>query len=224
MFKFIFAAAAAFFASSSFAETFVADAPERTLYFVGPIGTEVVAKANQVEKLSAASSDPITFVINSPGGQVLPGLQLISAMRVAKLRGVQIRCFVPIMAASMAFQFLAECSERYGMANTLLLFHPMSMGVSGSFTQAQFLYFSRQLGLLEKPLRDDLIRLMQINPKTFEYHYRNETMWTSVSILTVAPDFIQIVDNVEGVKGPFDLSGQGGGAEESFKKRQRLVH
>lgn len=224
MFKFILAAAAAFFASSSFAETFVADAPERTVYFIGPIGPEVVGKANVVEALSAASTAPITFVINSPGGQVLPGLQLISSMRVAKLRGVKIRCLVPIMAASMAFQFLAECSERYTFANTLLLFHPMSLGVQGRFTQAQFLYFGRQLGILEKPMRDDLIRLMQIDPKVFYYHYRNETMWTADSILTVAPDFVKIVDNVKGVKGPFNLSGQPGGAEDSFKKRQGLTH
>lgn len=223
MFKFILAASAAFFASTSLAETFVADAPERTLYFIGPIGPEVIAKADTLEKLSVESDDPITLIINSPGGQVLPGLQLISAMRVAQSRGVKIRCLVPIMAASMAFQFLAECSERYAFANSLLLFHPMSLGVRGNFTQEQFLYFGKQLGILEKPMREDLIRLMKIDRKTFTYHYQHETMWTALSLLVVAPDFVTIVDGVKGVNGPFNL-GPGRGAEESFKRRQRLTH
>ena len=84
------------------ARTFVTN--ERTVYFTGVIGGNAIAKAAAIEALSAASSDPIKFVINSPGGAVLPGLQVISAMRVAKARGVKFECFVPVLAASMAFQ------------------------------------------------------------------------------------------------------------------------
>lgn len=207
MFKFVCTALAALcfsLPSNSQAKTFKAD-PDRLISFVGVIRSDVLPLASQIEKFSQQSTKPIYLLINSPGGSVIAGLQVLSAMKVAKERGVVFKCFTPVMAASMAFQILVNCNERYSLNNSLLLWHPMRASLQGSFTSEELLYEGGRLKALEKPLVLDLIRVLKISPNQFFYHYRHETMWTGDQINELSPGFLQIVDDFTGIKGAFDL-------------------
>ena len=112
-------------------------AGERTLTVIGPIGAGAIETAHKIERLSAKSSDPIYIVINSPGGGVLAGSQLSQAMDIARARDVKVVCAVGSMAASMAFQLLPHCTERYALPNSLLLFHPSRVFVMFGVITAQ---------------------------------------------------------------------------------------
>lgn len=179
--------------------------PERTIEFRGPIGGSVIKAAARIETLSAASSDPIYFLINSPGGAVLPGIQVISAMNIAKARGVRFICAAPVMAASMGFQFLVNCDERYVFKYSLLLWHPMKQFIMGGMDKEDLLYASKKIRSLEKPLLAELFEALRISRKEFLYHYRHETMWTAVELKELCPHFIEIVDDIKGVKNLFGL-------------------
>jgi len=183
-------------------QTFTAN-KERTVYFKGVIGGSAIKQASRIEALSRVSAANIDFVINSPGGSVLPGLQVISAMRVAKARGVKFRCFVPVLAASMAFQILAECNKRYTLVNTLLLWHPVKISSSEPMDATTLLYYGQDLRRLERPLVADLIRALNISRETFMYHYRHETLWTATQLMELSPNFISIVDNFANITDPF---------------------
>lgn len=202
--KFYLSLCALLLSSSAFGSTFVAN-PDRTVYLRGPVADNALTIATNIEKLSRAGSQPIDMIINSPGGSIITGLQIISAMEVAKQRGITIRCFVPMLAASMGFQVFAHCSERYVLEQSLLLWHPARIFVLfGAFTSGELLYQGRELKKIEAPLARYLIRVMGVDTKFFNYHYRHETLWLARD-LRKETDFFEIVDSFENVVGPYNL-------------------
>lgn len=188
--------------SPLFGSTFTAD-PSRTVYIRGVVGGNALAVAGQIEKLSSDSERPIDIIINSPGGSILAGLQTISAMEVAKERGVTIRCFVPHLAASMAFQIFMHCDERYALEQTMLLFHPATVGGGNGFNTEDLLYWGDRLRKMELPLVKKLIKTLGVSRKFFFYHYRNETMWLGSELIKETTCF-SLVTNFKNVIGPYE--------------------
>ncbi len=206
MLKFL-AAFAAFFvlATAAPAESmFVAD-KGRTLYLRGEVRENALVLASQVAELSQSSKRPITIVINSPGGSIHAGLQLMSAIHVAQQRGTQVRCFVPVLAASMAFQILSVCDERYTLQYSLLLFHPARVFLFGPYMADDLAYQSDQLRLVEDRLKNDLAARIGLDRKEFDYHYSHETLWLAADLNKVTGNYFEIVDNFSGVDRAFDL-------------------
>jgi ATP-dependent protease ClpP protease subunit len=205
MFKvFIAALAALFMSATASAQTFKAD-PKRSIYIKGEIGGSIVQQAAQMVTLAGTSKAPIDVIITSPGGGVYAGLQFISAMHLAQARGIQIRCFVPLMAASMGFQILAECDQRYAFRYALLLWHPVKSSSRDPQTSEDLLYGSRRLKAIEKGLVRVLIAKLGITRKEFFYHYVHETLWLGYELVDFAPGFIEIVDDAVNVPNPYDL-------------------
>ena len=167
---------------------------ERTIYIVGEIGgRNSLDTARKIEQLSSEGK-PITLIINSPGGSIVAGLQIISAMRVAKARGNEIHCVVPILAASMGFQIFINCDKRYTLTESLLLFHPATTGLQGN--KEEVLYASERLKAIEEPLIKDLFRVLRMPKDVFIYHYKNQTMWIAPELKTLCPHLFIIVDDV----------------------------
>lgn len=179
--------------------------PERTILIRGVIGGNGLAIAAHIERLADGKGAPIYIVINSPGGSVLTGSQIISAMHVAKSRGHKFICAVPVLAASMGFQIFVHCDQRYALENALLLFHPMSVELNGSQDSEHLLYYSLRLRAWEKPFIRDLMNTLKINADVFLYHYRNQTMWFASEFGELSPKFVKIVEDVRGFSGLFDL-------------------
>jgi ATP-dependent Clp protease protease subunit len=166
----------------------------RTIYVVGEIGSRgAINTAMQIERLSN-DGKPITLIINSPGGSITAGVQIISALKVAKARGNEIRCVVPVLAASMGFQIFINCDVRYTLSGSLLLFHPATSGVDGN--KDEMLYASERLKAIEEPLIKDLFRVLRMPKDVFIYHYKNQTMWIAPEMKALCPHLFTIVDDV----------------------------
>ena len=198
----ILMAVALLFSTAATAETFVAN-KGRTVYLKGVVSGNAFAAAERIERLSRTSDKPIDIIINSPGGYVTPGLQLVSAMNVAQKRGVTIRCFVPMLAASMAFQVFAECDERYTLKYARLLWHPARTGFRGGVKWDQLLYAGKRLKTVEKILVQRLLEIMEIDRKFFFYHFKYETLWNAMILKKHTPDFFTIVDDFKNVDYAF---------------------
>jgi ATP-dependent protease ClpP protease subunit len=203
--KFLAALAAFFMSAVVQAEpTFVAD-KGRTIYIRGAIADNAFDIASKVFEMSKVKA-PISLVINSPGGSVYPGLQIMSAIEVAQSRGVTVRCFVPVLAASMAFQILSVCDERYVLQYSLLLFHPARSMLMGGFLADELEYQGAQLRRLDDKLKNELAARLGMDRKEYDYHYSHETLWLATDLNAATdPDFVEVVSDFSGVDKPFDL-------------------
>lgn len=177
--------------------------PERTLHIVGGIGgLKALQTADNIITLAERDpSQPIQLFINSPGGEVLTGMQIIAAIDVVKARGVKVQCFVSTIAASMAFHILGACDERYTLRTSLLLWHPaavMAFGVRIDKKAAKTLYIA--LDALERALNPRLIKELGISPEVFYMHHEMETFHPGIVLQRAAPNFLKLVDDVQGIK------------------------
>jgi len=100
----------------------------------------------------------------------------MSVMRQAQAKGVELNCYVTGMAASMAFQILAFCDNKYALPYSMLLWHPVRATNIRSLTPDQSRTLARHLVELEKYLIDELRSNFDIEDEVFWHHYHEETL------------------------------------------------
>jgi hypothetical protein len=69
-------------------------------------------------------SKTINVNIESPGGSVFLGLEIMDKIRELESQGFKVRCTVQNMAASMGFNILQACTERIALNKSVLMSHP----------------------------------------------------------------------------------------------------
>lgn len=130
--------------------------------------------------LKAAPGSTFDLVINSPGGSVTTGFAFVSAMESAKQKGVAIRCFVPTVAASMAFQILLHCNERHVLDRSFLLWHRARVMMGGFFggpmTAPQLLTLGRDLERLDEVILTEVLEYVNMSGEDIRYHFEAETL------------------------------------------------
>lgn len=103
--------------------------PNRTVLLVDEVNEATVMPViNAILALQDQSSDPITLLINSPGGSVLDGNSLLTVMENSKVK-VNTVCLQ--MCASMAFVIFEYGSTRYTLDRAILMAHQASGGAQG---------------------------------------------------------------------------------------------
>ena len=197
MFKFLLAALAAIFVSTT--------ATSATLKQMidGVVDGGIVKLADQLVATSATRYlSKLELVINSPGGGVLEGSIYVSAMQVAKSRGVKINCYVPLLAASMAFTILAHCDQRFALDGALFLWHPPRV-VTGftPLTPNDAAVLATDLATVSRRVSADLRERMPIDAKKFWYHYNAETLHTTSELQKLSPGWIKTVADIPGLVG-----------------------
>lgn len=111
--------------------------PERTVVLEGVVRqaniNTIIDQTNEMVKLS---NKPIYLMINSPGGEVDAGFDLINQMKYLKAdKNVKIYCGIHSFAASMAADIQAFCTETYATRRSKILFHQIGYGnLSGNAT------------------------------------------------------------------------------------------
>jgi hypothetical protein len=185
---------------------------DHTIYVTGVINGASFTTANKIERLSAASSDDINLFINSPGGMVAVGLQIIQAMDIARARGVKITCSVGILAASMAFQLLPHCDKRYAMKHSLLLFHPARAQIQGGVTAEEAAMIAQELRRVDYRANLENAAMMgSPSPRWLEVHHRNETLWEAQDLVAETKNnWLTLVDVLSVPGGAFNLENEGG--------------
>lgn len=101
---------------------------DRTVYLFGQVSGNALVIAEQIQALNMISSAPIYILINSPGGSVLSGSILISAMQTSKAK---ITTICSGMCASMGAMIFEYGAERLMVDRSLIMFHPATVQYEG---------------------------------------------------------------------------------------------
>ena len=213
--KLLALALAVFTSTAAFSKAAPAVDPKRTVKVIGEVNGNIISQGDALLKLSKNPGN-IDIVISSPGGSVAAGTFFITAMDMATARGNNLRCYVSGLAASMAFQILAHCSERYALPTAYLLWHPVRAGfMMASFTPLQAAQLAEDLGRTEEWATNDLIgRLFDDEEDFFWHHYHAETLFVASELAKRMPGLVTIVDDMPGV----DSISPAGGAGENKQK------
>ena len=153
--------------------------------------------ANKINEASLKDEPTIKLIINSPGGSVMMGYAVVSAMELAKARGKRIECIVPFLAASMGFQTLGHCDVRYALDKALLLYHEAAISGSERMTQRDLEREAEQMQIITEELDNYLVRQLGISRELYDHHNQAQTFWTSMQFALVHPNFkLHVISNV----------------------------
>ena len=178
----------------------------RLIEILGRVDSQIVDKANDLMELSNKSNMPVYLLINSPGGSVAAGNVFIDAMRIAKSRGVDVKCITSIYAASMAFSILANCSERFVLPNSKLLFHPARISLMGMFLQEDMQRFSDDLKTINDSLKEFLVKNLGIDKNVMLKAFHDEKWWTPKELQKVTKKgWLKVVKDVTGIDNLFNF-------------------
>jgi len=105
---------------------------DRVLRLYGEVNEMSLLVADQIKVLSAQSKEPIYLLINSPGGSVLDGAQIVSAIE-GSVAPVYTVC--EQLCASMAAIIHQYGKERLMYDRSILMFHNAAGGAQGYVPQ-----------------------------------------------------------------------------------------
>jgi ATP-dependent protease ClpP protease subunit len=105
--------------------------PENTVLIFGEIGENAAGIANRITSLSN-NSEPTVLLINSPGGSVMDGTLVISAIEASK---TPVYAVCMQLCASMASLIHGHAHKRLMVDRSILMFHPFSGAVQGNAYQ-----------------------------------------------------------------------------------------
>lgn len=178
--------------------------PARTVIVAGVIaGGNVTQLAPAMLKMAQLDTKkPIDIVIASPGGELVTGGLFANVMEAVRGKGVTVRCFVPTVAASMAFQLLLHCDQRYGLENAVFLWHGARIFPGNApITQAVASQLAADLADTNAEVMGDLKAVLgkYISESELERHFELETLHTGKQLADRAPGFIEIFKYIPGL-------------------------
>ena len=148
---------------------------------------------------SDKSGTPVDIVIDSPGGSVFTGFQFVNAMEEVKGQGTRIRCFVAGIAASMAFQILVHCDERYALSRSFLLWHGVRTGVREPITSRSAAALHADLAAIDKVILAELRESLGIDDEALLFHFNQETLHIGDNLAALAPGFLTVYRFIPGL-------------------------
>jgi len=106
--------------------------PSRTLKIYGEVNFLTEELAGQITKLSKSSKEPIVILIDSPGGSVLSGEKILSAIEASR---ADVYTVCVGMCASMAAIIHQYGTKRLATDRSVLMFHDASGMVGGRVSE-----------------------------------------------------------------------------------------
>jgi ATP-dependent protease ClpP protease subunit len=187
-----------------------ADAPKldlkRTMVIDGVIMGGNLGKVQDAMDNFAKSADksPVHLIINSPGGSVTSGFLFLNHVNAMKAQGIELRCYVPDVAASMAFQILLHCDKRFVLTRSFLLWHRVRVSSGGLFgspiTAPQAKYLAITLQKLDTFIFREVTEAMsEVSRSVLRYHFENETLHLGYDVASMAPRAFQSYDYIPGL-------------------------
>lgn len=108
------------------------EAEKRVVRLYGVVGDGADSITKEITRLSNQNTSPIYLLINSPGGSVLDGAMVVSAMEASK---APIYTVCEQLCASMAFIIHQFGTKRLMVDRAILMAHPASGGVQGTLEE-----------------------------------------------------------------------------------------
>ena len=156
-----------------------------------PIMGDNLAPINKFVLESIGKRKSIDLIINSPGGSVSDGFSLLNRMDYARSKGVVINCFVPEIAASMAFQIFLHCDNRYALPRAGLLWHRVSIRVRGASLNTLVISdLLKDLSAVDALIIQDLQENLPLSKERILYHLDRETLHIAQDLDLLAPGFL----------------------------------
>jgi hypothetical protein len=179
----------------------------RTAVIEGPIyGGNLSAVEEAMAKWAAdGSGEAIDLIINSPGGSVTTGFLFLNRLQAIKRQGIRVRCFVPDVAASMAFQILMHCDERYMNERAFLLWHRVRVqfgGFGGTvMTAPELTYLGWVLQQLDNIILKELDTVLgrDMSKDDIRFHFEKETLHTGIDLQVLAPQTFNAYPSIPGL-------------------------
>lgn len=162
------------------------------LVIAGVIGQQMGQASTDLLKL-AETKKYVNILIDSPGGSVYAGWDFMSTMQQVKASGTRLDCYVTGMAASMAFQILNYCDNRYALPYSTVLWHPVRISSDRNITPQKALETYRSLVYIERELVGQLRETFTPPAKYFRFHYQVETLHLARSVNAAVPNYLKIV-------------------------------
>lgn len=130
------------------------------------------SEAQFINDILSIKGKTIYIHINSPGGSVTSGNNMIQVMESLIQNGKQIICIADF-AASMGFVLFQSCPTRYVMDHSIIMQHQMSLGVEGPIEQVRTLF-----NLIEKfNKKAQKMQALRLNMGTTEFQDKIKHDW-----------------------------------------------
>lgn len=137
---------------------------------IGPVNSESIV-TTILELESMATQTPILF-INSGGGEVHAGLDLVQYLKTTKKR---VTC-VASVAISMAQQILQHCHKRVGTEYNIMMQHRVALGAQGS--PDQIIGLTKAIEQIETQMNKESAKRIGIPLESFQQKVKGE-WWTA---------------------------------------------
>lgn len=124
---------------------------------------------------------PIDILIDSYGGNVEYGNDLIRGIDALKQAGFTVRCVNVGHAYSMGFMIMMHCSQRYAIPQAKWMFHYPSLTMANVKYQPGFNQLS-VLYKLEKTFVADLQHYLGKTEANIRFYCEKEQMWTTETL------------------------------------------
>lgn len=144
----------------------------------------------------------VNIIINSPGGSVYTGFQFISQMKALQGKGTKFVCYVPGLAASMAFHILVHCDQRIVLQESALLWHRARVFIMfGVVTSTAASALARDLAQIDEHILADVRRELSkdMSEEDISYHFEHETLHIGQKLCSSAPHFCTSKASVPGL-------------------------
>ena len=129
--------------------------------------SRLLSKLNLIE----TKHNTIYLYINSPGGDVMAGLEIVNYIKSLQTREKQVIC-IAHNAMSMAFVIFQYCSQRYILYSSTLMQHQMALGVKGKLydINSRMSYFNS----LELKINQDQATRLNMTLADFTHLIQND--------------------------------------------------
>jgi ATP-dependent Clp protease protease subunit len=143
----------------------------RIVYLLGEVGMNAMAAADEITRLSNKSSKPIYLILSGPGGSVLSGSAVISAIQSSKAP-VYTVCL--LICASMDAMIHQYGERRFVTDRTVLMFHQASSGSSGEV--AKMLSYTKFLSRYVSKIEFEVSKRWGVSLEAYQQRTFNE-LW-----------------------------------------------
>ena len=131
------------------------------------VSSRLLVKLNAIE----TKHDTLYLYINSPGGDVLAGFEIINYIKSLQERSKQIIC-ISHNAMSMAFAIFQYCTQRYILYSSSLMQHQMSLQAKGKLYELN--NRMRYLNTIEHKINQDQANRLNMSVANFTQLIQND--------------------------------------------------
>ena len=156
----------------------ISDFVDRKMWFIGEVDENIIGsmvynilRYNALDKdIPVEQRKPIILYLSSPGGEVMNGLGLVSAIQTSK---TPVYTVVLAEACSMGLVISIAGHRRYAMPNAVYLMHDGSTGVVDSVSKARDRIEFDGKELADR-MKNIILSNTKLTKKQYEEKYRQE--------------------------------------------------